>query len=126
MTPWTAARQAPLSMGFSSQEYWSGLPFLSPGDLPNSGIESGSPTFWADSLPTELQGEIFWRRHPIIPGPFVEETIFALLYGLCSFIKDQLTVFVGVYFWDLYSFPLICLFVLLPIPYSLGLLYLYN
>ena len=42
-TPWTIAHQAPPSMGFSSQEYWSGLPFPSPGDLPNPGIEPGSP-----------------------------------------------------------------------------------
>ena len=44
-TPWTVAYQAYPSMGFSRQEYWSGLPFPSPGDLPNSGIEPGSPTF---------------------------------------------------------------------------------
>ena len=44
-TPWTAARQAPLSMGFSRQEYWSGLPFPSPGDPSNPGIELGSPAF---------------------------------------------------------------------------------
>ena len=43
-TLWAVARQAPLSMGFSSQEYWSGLPFPSPGDLPDPGIEPGSPT----------------------------------------------------------------------------------
>ena len=42
-TRWTVAYQAPLSMGFSMQEYWSGLPFPSPGDLPNPGIEAGSP-----------------------------------------------------------------------------------
>ena len=42
-TPWTVAYQAPLSMGFSRQEYWSGLPFPSPGDLPDPGIEPGSP-----------------------------------------------------------------------------------
>ena len=42
-TPWTIACQAPLSMGFSRQEYWSGLPFPSPGDLPDPGIEPGSP-----------------------------------------------------------------------------------
>ena len=53
-TPWTVARQAPLSMGFSKQEYWSGLPFPSPGDLPNPGIEPRSPALQADSLPTEL------------------------------------------------------------------------
>ena len=48
-TLWTVARQAPLSMGFFSQEYWSGLPFPSPGDLPNSGMELRSPTLQADS-----------------------------------------------------------------------------
>ena len=42
-TPWTVAYHAPLTMGFSRQEYWNGLPFPSPGDLPNPGIEPGSP-----------------------------------------------------------------------------------
>ena len=51
----TVACQAPLSMGFSRQEYWNGLPFPSPGDLPNSGIKPGSPALQAGSLPTELQ-----------------------------------------------------------------------
>ena len=49
------ARQAPLSMGFSRQGYCSGLPFPSPGDLPNTGIEPQSPALQADSLLTELQ-----------------------------------------------------------------------
>ena len=57
MTPWTIACQAPLSMGFSRQEYWSGLPFPSPGDLPDPGIEPGSPAQQAESLPAELQGK---------------------------------------------------------------------
>ena len=54
-TPWTAARQAPLSMGFSRQEYGSGLPFPTPGDLPDRGIESISPASpaWQEGfLPT--------------------------------------------------------------------------
>ena len=46
--------QAPLSLEFSRQEYWSGLPFPSPGDLPDTGIKPGSPAQQADSLPTEL------------------------------------------------------------------------
>ena len=50
---WTVARQAPLSKGFSRQEHWSGLPFPSPGDLPNLGIEPGYPPLQADSLPSE-------------------------------------------------------------------------
>ena len=50
VTPWTVAHQAPLSMGFSRQEYWSGLPCPSPGDLPNQGIKPGSPALQVDSL----------------------------------------------------------------------------
>ena len=57
MTPWTIAPQAPLSMGFPREEYWSGLPSPSPGDLPNSGIKPGFPAFQTDSLPTEPQGK---------------------------------------------------------------------
>ena len=49
-TPRTVAHQAPLSMEFSRQEYWSGLPFPSPGDLPDPGIEPGSPALQKDSL----------------------------------------------------------------------------
>ena len=55
-TPWTIALQIPLSMGFSRQEYWTGLPFPSLGDLPHPGIEPGSPVLQADSLLTELPG----------------------------------------------------------------------
>ena len=54
MTPWTVALQAPLSVGLSRQECWSGLPFPAPGDLPNSGIEPRSPALQADSLLSEL------------------------------------------------------------------------
>ena len=57
MTPWTVARQAPLSMGFSRQEYWSGLPLPSPGDLPDLGIKPRSPSSEADSLPAEPPGK---------------------------------------------------------------------
>ena len=55
-TPRTVACQAPQSMAFSRQEYWSGLPFPSPGDLPNPGIEPRSLAFQADSFPAELSG----------------------------------------------------------------------
>ena len=57
-TPWTVACQAPLSMGFSRQEYWSGLPFPSPGDLPDPGIKPGSPALRADALPSEAPGKL--------------------------------------------------------------------
>ena len=56
-TPWTVACQALLSMEFSMQEYWSGLPFLSPGDLPNPGIKLKSPALQADSLPLQPPGK---------------------------------------------------------------------
>ena len=64
MTPWTAIYQVPLSMRFSRQGYLSGLPFPSPGDLPNPGIEAGSPALQANSLLTELQGK---PKHSIAP-----------------------------------------------------------
>ena len=56
-TAWTVAHQAPLSMGFSRQEYWSGLPFPSPGNLPNPGIEPRSPALQADALTSEPPGK---------------------------------------------------------------------
>ena len=66
-TPWTVAYQGPPSMGFSRQECWSGLPFPSPGDLPDPGIESGSPKLQADTLPSEPPGK---------PYPLTLEHIF--------------------------------------------------
>ena len=54
--PWTVAYQAPPSMEFPRQEYWSGLPFPSPGDLPDLGIEPRSPTLHVDALPSEPPG----------------------------------------------------------------------
>ena len=56
-TPWTEAHQAPPSMGFSRQGYWSGLPFPSPGDLPNPGIEPRSPALQADALTSAPPGK---------------------------------------------------------------------
>ena len=56
-TPWTAAHQAPLSVGFSRQEYWSGLPFPSPGDLLGPGFEPVSPAWQVDSLPLSQPGK---------------------------------------------------------------------
>ena len=63
--PWTVAYQAPPSMGFSRQGCWSGLPFPSPGDLPDPGIEPGSPALQADALPSEPPGkpQITSKRH---------------------------------------------------------------
>ena len=55
--PWTVAHWAPLSMGFSRQEYWNGLPCPSPGDLPDPGIKTRSPALRVDSLPFEPPGK---------------------------------------------------------------------
>ena len=57
VTPWTVAHQAPLFIAFPRKEYWSGLPFPSLGDLPNPGIEPGSPTLQADFLLSEPPGK---------------------------------------------------------------------
>ena len=70
VTPWTVAFQPPLSMGFSRQEYWSGLPFPSPRDLPDPGIKPGSPALQAVSLPNELRGK------PSNPGAEIKDRIF--------------------------------------------------
>ena len=67
VTPWTVAHQAPLFMGFSRQEYWSGLPFPSPGDFPNPGIEPGSPTLQADALASEPPGNSVLIANGISP-----------------------------------------------------------
>ena len=56
-TPWTISYQAPLSMEFSRQEYWSGLPFPSPRDLPSAGIKPGSPALQTGALPSEPPGK---------------------------------------------------------------------
>ena len=75
LTPWTVAYQVPPSVGFSRQEYWSGLPFPSPGDLPNPGIEPRSPVLQTDSLPSEPPGKL-----PVVLKRGL------LLYSLWSFI----------------------------------------
>ena len=82
MTPWTIACQAPLSMGFPRQEYWSRLPFPSPRDLSDPGIEPGSPALQADSLPTELRlGESLKMRQF---NPMSDSEIIASIYFFLS------------------------------------------
>ena len=86
-TPWTVAHQAPLSMGFSRQQYWSGLPFPSPWDLPNSGTEPGSLALQADSLPSKrlrgLRIYIFNQLSTWIPGR--NEARWRLSFQICLF-----------------------------------------
>ena len=67
-TLWTVAHQAPLSMRFSRQEYWSGLPFHPPGDLPHPGIEPKSPVLEADSLPLHHLGSPYFCLKPHKPS----------------------------------------------------------
>ena len=69
-TPWAVARQAPLSMGFSRQEYWSGLPFPSPEDLPNPEIKPGSPALQAGSILGTLSNKRRSQGKPQPPRPF--------------------------------------------------------
>ena len=78
---WTVARQAPPSLGFSRQEYWSGLPFLPPGDLPDPGIEPGSPALQADSLPSEPPGK------PCMMIAKLIYRLFSAIYYYCSLSK---------------------------------------
>ena len=61
VTPWTIVHQAPLSMGFPKQEYWSGLPFPTPGDLPDPGIKPASPALAGGFFATEPLGKLFWQ-----------------------------------------------------------------
>ena len=67
-TPWTVAYEAPASMGVSRQENWSGLPFPSPGDLPNPGIKAGSSALQTETLLSEPPGK------PLLPDPFPQHT----------------------------------------------------
>ena len=71
-TPWTVARQASPFMGFSRQEYWSGLPFPSPGSLPGPGIKRGSPVLLVKSLPTELPGKPYFIYSSLYVNPDVK------------------------------------------------------
>ena len=75
-TPWTVAYQAPLSMGFSRQEYWSGLPFPSPGDLPYPGSKPRSPTLQADASPSEPPNcQIKYTLNVGLMSPFSEKEV---------------------------------------------------
>ena len=77
-TPWTVAYQTPPTMEFSRQEYWSGLPFPSPGDLPNPGMEPRSPTLQTDSLPTEPIGRPYIPTHTYIVDTHTHTEYFSL------------------------------------------------
>ena len=69
MTLWTVVCQAPLSTGFSRQEYWNELPFPSPGDFPDPEVEPRSPALRADSLPCEIPGKLFFSPVDTVYSP---------------------------------------------------------
>ena len=89
-TPWTVAHQASMSMGFSRQEYWSGLPFHSPGDLPNPGIEPKSPTLQADALPTEPPKACFYYHNIFLKNRKLLDRHTSAFSG--SFWRDCFTI----------------------------------
>ena len=81
-TPRTVAYKAPLSVEFSRQEYWSGLSFPSPGDLPDPGIEPGSPALQADSLPTELwRKPMYLKMHESVSLRVLSKALWAVQLG---------------------------------------------
>ena len=80
--PWTVACQAPLSMEFPRQEYWSGLPFPSPGDLPNPGIKPRSPALQAEALTSEQPGKpILWHAKSLQLCPTLCDPVDCILSG---------------------------------------------
>ena len=89
--PWTVALQAPLSMGFSRQEYWSGLPCPSPGDLPDPRMEPGSPALQKDSLLSKSPRKLQYLKR------FVQYIVLAESHGFFSLLplikKNLLTMF---------------------------------
>ena len=124
-TPWTVAYQAPQSMEFSRQEYWSGLPLPSPGDLPNPGIKPRSPALQADALPSDPPGKHhtriwhhYWLFMLRIPSLwliyFVTEGLY-LLVPLIYFTYNSATSLSSgnhVFMFCIYDFiSLFCLFI---------------
>ena len=99
VTRWTVAHQAPLPMGFSRQEYWSGLPSPSPGDLTKPGIEPRSPALQADSLTSEPPGKPFlilllhkgvdvisckWGRPSLPISPSCQQNLLTVIYNFIA------------------------------------------
>ena len=84
--PWTVAHQAPLSVGFSRQEYWSGLPFLSPGNLPDPGMEPMSPALAGWFFTTEPPGNPYNAAHVYYyEDKFLQRHLTDYLYWLIPF-----------------------------------------
>ena len=89
-TPWTVAHQAHLSIGFSRQEYWSGLPFPTWGDLPNPGIEPMTLALQVDSLPSEPKGKLHeYVHHVSCPVLTESQTRWLLLLGTFGWLHQE-------------------------------------
>ena len=95
MTPWTVACQVPLSVEFFRQEYWSGLPFPLPANLPNPGIKAGSPALQEDALPTELRGKLYivhihtYTHTHIYTYTYIYVCTHIYIYYIVSYVKKE-------------------------------------
>ena len=107
-TPWTVAHQAPPSMGFSRQEYWSGLPFPSPGDLPNPGIEPRSPALQADYLtsePPDIAWDMLKQKNKTLFIIYLISNLGTLYFyllklaNLAASAKEETSMSSQFYFW---------------------------
>ena len=98
VTPWTIAYRAPRSMEFSRQEYWSGLPFPSPGDLPNPGIEPGSPALQADALPSEPAGKLIASNICFI-SDFIFFIFWQLIFNYFPFTSNCSLLMISCFFF---------------------------
>ena len=111
-TPWTVARQASLSMGFSRQENWSGLPHPPPGDLPNPGTETRSPALQADSLSSEPPGKPVTTDGPQFIMVWLSVFSFTILWKWCVSSRN------GTPSFESWSFPgkgpVVCSSLLMP------------
>ena len=98
--PWTVAYQASLSMGFSRQEYWSGLPFPSPGDLPDSGIKPGSPALEGDALTSEPPGKPIYYKYCVIMTHLITHFHISRLLGCYRFLFQWTSLHLAVGLWE--------------------------
>ena len=110
VTPWTIAHQALPSMGFSRQEYWSGLPFPSPGDLPNPGIKPGSPALQADALTTELPGFLIFANLEGEKWKGEKLAVLSFIFPFIKEIKQHVMYFLTIVSSINYHFPTLPIF----------------
>ena len=92
-TPWTVAHQAPQSMEFSRQKYWSGLSFPCPGDLSNPGIEHESPTLLADALLSEPPGKLFFLPRLCVYGREKQKRLLPSLLQSLTVVRNSIIVY---------------------------------